>query len=108
MLQGDTLAPFIFAIAVVYVIRNTIAEKQDRKPGSGQNRDGLGDILLNASLIWTSPATLRPFLTTQRKCKDCCGLGKTAEEWALSAGLGINKTETEYMTLGHNGQDDTP
>ena len=103
VLQGDTLAPFIFVIVVDYVLRNNIIEtgeevgfttvprKSRRCPAKYiTDLDFADDIAL---LSDDKEKAQRLLLST--------------EEWALSVGLCINKSKTECMNVGQTTNDQT-
>ena len=101
VLQGDTLAPFLFVIIVDWVMRNATEEAGEGvgfslKQNSGRScysRDG-------------SPAELTDLdfaddiALLSDNMADAQRLLLAVEHWALAVGLRINKKKTEYMRLG--------
>ena len=102
VLQGDTLAPFLFVIVVDLVMRNAITEAGE---GVGfslkHNNSGRSSNLRNCSpkeltdLDFADDIALLSDNMVDAQC-----LLSAVEEWALAVGLRINKKKTEYMRLG--------
>ena len=98
MLQGDTLAPYLFIICLDYVLRRSIVlmkennfqlakEKSRRYPAQTiTDADYANDIALLAK----SPAQARTLL-------------HSLEQAAGSIGLYVNTDETEYMCFNQRG-----
>ena len=96
VLQGDTLAPYIFVLVVDYVMRRAIDEAGEECGFQTQRRrsrrypakyltdlDFADDIALLSSTIQSAQRLL-----------------SSVEHCALSVGLRINRKKTEYMQLG--------
>ena len=99
VLQGDTLAPYIFVLVIDWIMRNAILDASlgfcIRKRVGTRSR-------------CTAPAL---YLTDLDFADDIAVLSSTAvnmqtmilsiEHWALKVGLKINGPKTEFMVSGH-------
>ena len=101
VLQGDTLAPFLFVIIVNWIMRNAIEEAGEgvgfslkRNSGRSSNRrDGSPKELTDLDFADDIALLSDNMVDAQR-------LLSAVEHWALAVGLRINKKKTEYMRLG--------
>ena len=99
VLQGDTLAPFLFVIVVDWVMRNAILEvghgigfplqRKSNRPARGDTPVELTDLDFADDIALISD-----------NMKNAQKLLSAVETWSLAVGLRINKKKTEYMRVG--------
>ena len=110
VLQGDTLAPFLFIIVIDWVLRNAIPT---------EDLPFLGFQLTKPKGTKTRPTSEAKYLTDLDYCDDISLISATlegaqrlllnVEKWALKVGLKINVPKTEFLAIGNwNTELDSP
>jgi hypothetical protein len=93
VLQGDTLAPYLFVIVVDWILRNGIDEtlgfKTVERRSSRYPAKYLSDLDFADDIMLTSD-----------NLKNMQKMLLSVEKWALKVGLKINVAKTEYMLFG--------
>ena len=102
VLQGDTLAPFLFIIVIDWVLRNAIPT---------EDLPFLGFQLTKPEGTKTRPTSEAKYLTDLDYCDDISLISATlegaqqlllnVEKWALKVGLKINVPKTEFLAIGN-------
>ena len=96
VLQGDTLAPFIFVIIVDYIIRMAEQEVGEQKGFTIHRRQSSR----RPASYLTDLAFADDIALLSDNTEDGQLLLNSVEHFALSVGLRINRKKTEYMLVG--------